>query len=198
MSSRAAPAGRGRARPFPAQRTVSGMLPAVGAEERRLAAGLVRGAVAAMTMTALRQVTTGLGLVEQTPPDAILKQRAFGVVVRSPRLAFFLARRQVALVELAHWGYGAAGGAAFTRLPRSVLGHKLAGAGYGVATWIAFEISVAPVLGLDQAKRIRAIERLTFAVDHLLYGLVLAGDRGWVLPDRRERARSLGRRLAGR
>ncbi|MCA1702214.1 MAG: hypothetical protein LC808_02655, partial [Actinobacteria bacterium] len=67
-------------------------------EPRRLLAGVVRGTVAAMTMTALRQVTTGLGLVEQTPPDAILKQRAFGFVVRDPRLAFLLATRQVALV----------------------------------------------------------------------------------------------------
>jgi hypothetical protein len=30
-----------------------------------------RGAVAAMAMSALRWVTTGLGLLEQTPPDAI-------------------------------------------------------------------------------------------------------------------------------
>ena len=42
---------------------------------RRLAQGLVRGTVAAMAMTGVRQVTTGLGLVEQTPPAAIIKQR---------------------------------------------------------------------------------------------------------------------------
>jgi len=40
---------------------------------KRLARGLVRGTVAAMAMTGVRQVTTGLGLVEQTPPDAIIK-----------------------------------------------------------------------------------------------------------------------------
>jgi hypothetical protein len=40
------------------------------------ARGLARGVVAAMVMTGLRQVTTGIGLVDQTPPDAILKQRA--------------------------------------------------------------------------------------------------------------------------
>ncbi len=159
--------------------------------DERLAAGMVRGALAAMAMTGLRQVTTGLGLVEQTPPDAILKQRAFGVVLRAPRLAFFLARRQVALVELAHWGYGAVGGAAFSRLPGSVLRHRWAGVAYGLATWVLFELSVAPVLGLDQARRIRPIERLVFAVDHLLYGVVLADDRRWVLPDRR--LRTLGR-----
>ncbi|MGI8440067.1 MAG: hypothetical protein ACR2NV_07750, partial [Thermoleophilaceae bacterium] len=78
---------------------------------RMLALGVVRGTVAAMAMSAMRQVTTGLGLVDQTPPDAILKQRAMGPLVRVPWLAYFVARREVALVELAHWFYGAVGGA---------------------------------------------------------------------------------------
>jgi hypothetical protein len=56
---------------------------------RCLVRGLVRGTVAAMAMTGVRQVTTGLGLVEQTPPEAIIKQRAPGLLVRMPRLAFF-------------------------------------------------------------------------------------------------------------
>ncbi len=161
--------------------------------KRRAAAGVGRGVVAAMAMSALRQVTTGIGLVEQTPPDAILKQRAFGLLVRYPRVAYLVATRQVALVELAHWGYGAAGGAAFALLPRSVLGKEWAGPGYGLATWILFEASIAPVLGLQQATRIRFLERLMFAADHLLYGVILAGDRGWVLP-RRLSLESLARR----
>ena len=45
---------------------------------RRLARGLVRGTVAAMAMTGVRQVTTGLGLVEQTPPDAIISSLRHG------------------------------------------------------------------------------------------------------------------------
>lgn len=158
---------------------------ATAVERQRLLAGAVRGTVAAMTMTALRQVTTGLGLVEQTPPDAILKQRAFGVVVRKPRLAFFLATRQVALVEIAHWLFGAVGGATFARLPASMRTHGWAGPAYGLAMWVAFELSVAPVLGLDQARRIRPIERVMFAVDHLLYGVVLARDRDWAAGERR-------------
>lgn len=167
------------------------------AEQReRIAAGMLRGTVAAMTMTAVRQVTTGLGFVEQTPPDAILKQRALGPLVRLPGLAHFVATRQVALVELAHWAYGAGGGAAFALLPRSVLRNRWAGPGYGVATWVAFEVSIAPVLGLDQATRVRAVERAMFAGDHLLYGIVLAGDRRWALPERRWRPRRLRRRLA--
>jgi hypothetical protein len=152
---------------------------------QRMISGLVRGTGAAMTMSALRQVTTGLGLVEQTPPDAILKQRAFALLVRSPRLAFFLARRQVAVVELFHWAYGAGGGAAFALLPRSVLDRRWAGVAYGLGTWAVFELSMAPVLGLEQATKIRPVERLMFAADHALYGLILAGDRRWLLTERR-------------
>ena len=155
------------------------------------ARGLVRGVAAAMVMTGLRQVTTGIGLVDQTPPDAILKQRAFGVLVRYPRVAYFVARRQVALVELAHWAYGAAAGAAFAQLPPALLKKEWAGLGYGLATWVAFEASIAPVLGLEQATRIRLLERLMFAADHVVYGVVLAGDRKWVLP---RRVRSLAGR----
>jgi len=155
---------------------------------RMLALGVVRGTVAAMAMSAMRQVTTGLGLVDQTPPDAILKQRAMGPLVRVPWLAYFVARREVALVELAHWFYGAVGGAVYTALPPALLRKRWIGIVYGIATWLAFEVGVAPVLGLDQAKLIRPMERLMFAADHLLYGTILVGDRRWALPRRRWRA----------
>lgn len=79
---------------------------------RRIASGFVRGGVASMAMTGMRQMTKGFGLVEQTPPDAIVKQRASGLLVRSPRLAFLVAKRETALIELAHWFYGAVGGSA--------------------------------------------------------------------------------------
>ncbi len=152
-----------------------------------LAVGIARGTVAAMAMSALRQVTTGLGLVDQTPPDAILKQRALGPLVRVPWLAYFVARRETALVELAHWFYGAVGGAAYTALPPALLRKRWIGIGYGIATWLGFELGLAPVLGLDQAKKIRATERLMFAADHVLYGTLLAGDRRWALPRRQWR-----------
>jgi hypothetical protein len=156
--------------------------------KERIARGIVRGSVAAMAMTGLRQVTTGLGLVEQTPPDAIFKQRAPGVLVRMPRLAFYVAKHERAVIELAHWFYGAAGGGAFALLPRSVLRSNWAGPGYGLLTWVLFELSIAPVLGLEQAKKVRLTERLMFAADHLLYGVLLAGDRD-LAPSRRRRLR---------
>lgn len=173
------------------QRLGAASLPRVNAltavpRDRRVANGLARGAVAAMTMSAVRQVTTSFGLVQQTPPDAILKQRALGILVRSPKVAYFVARRQIALVELAHWGYGAMGGAAFAMLPSSLLRRRWIGPGYGLVTWLVFELSVAPILGLAQSQRIRVVERLMFLGDHLLYGSVLASDRrSWALPRRR-------------
>jgi uncharacterized membrane protein YagU involved in acid resistance len=182
---------------------VTGLRAAVGRRARAgrgelVVSGLVRGTVAAMAMSALRQVTTGLGLVDQTPPDAILKQRAFGLLVGAPRLAYFVARRQDALVELAHWAYGAQGGVAFALLPDSLVRRRWVGPGYGLATWIVFEFSIAPVLGLEQATRIRAVERAMFAADHVLYGAILAGDRRWALPERGLLPRRQRRRLAGR
>lgn len=151
---------------------------------RRLAWGFVRGGIAAMAMTGMRQMTKGFGLVEQTPPDAIVKQRASGLLVRSPRLAFLVARRETALIELAHWFYGAVGGAGFAMLPRPVLRSRWAGPGYGVLTTLMFELGIVPILGLDKAKKIRPIERLAFTADHLLYSLILAGGREWALPEK--------------
>ena len=155
---------------------------------QRIARGVVWGTVAAMAMTGMRQVTTGLGLVEQTPPEAIIKQRASGVLVRMPRLAFLVAKRQHALIELAHWFYGAGGGAAFTMLPDSVRRRNiLAGLGYGLLTTLLFELGIAPILGLDKAKKIRPSERLMFTADHLLYGLILAEGEKRALPEKRRR-----------
>ena len=41
--------------------------------------GGARGAVGAMAMTGMRVLTTELGLVEQTPPQAVGRQRARGL-----------------------------------------------------------------------------------------------------------------------
>lgn len=134
--------------------------------------GAARGAVGAMAMTGLRVVTTELGLVEQTPPEAVSRQRARGLralVRRAPR------RQRRGLVEVAHWGFGAAGGAAFGALPGAVRRRGWAGPAYGLVVWLGFELGIAPLLGLKQATRVRVVDRLALAVDHLLYGLVLSG-----------------------
>jgi hypothetical protein len=127
-----------------------------------------RGAIAAMAMTGMRAFTVDMGIVEQTPPQAVIKQKARGLIRRVPR------RRRRAAVELAHWAYGGAGGAAFALLPEGVRRRAWAGPAYGLTIWVGFELGLAPLLGLTQAKQLRAAERAALAVDHLLYGVVLS------------------------
>jgi hypothetical protein len=136
--------------------------------------GAACGAVGAMAMTGMRVITTELGLVEQTPPQAISRQRARGVralLRRAPR------KQRRGLVESAHWAFGAGGGAAFGALPRAVRCRRWAGPMYGLVVWFGFEAGIAPALGLSQAKRVRLVDRLALAADHVLYGLVLSATR---------------------
>jgi hypothetical protein len=126
-----------------------------------------RGAVAAMAMTGMRALTVNLGIVKQTPPQAIFKQKARGVMALVPR------RQRRAAIELFHWGYGAGGGVAFALLPDGLRRQPWAGPVYGLAIWLGFEAGLAPVLGLKQSKKPRPVDRAGLAADHLLYGLVL-------------------------
>lgn len=133
------------------------------------------GAFGAMAMTGMRLVTTQLGLVEQVPPEAITQQKLGHLVARLPR------RARKIVVELFHWTYGALGGSAFGLLPRSIQRRRWSGPAWGLLTWAAFEGVLAPALGLSQAKRARPVERLTLAADHLLYGVMVSGNR-WARP----------------
>jgi hypothetical protein len=133
-----------------------------------------RGAVGAMAMTGMRVITAELELVEQTPPQAIARQRSRGLR-RLLRLAPRKQRR--GLIETAHWAFGAGGGAVFGALPRALRRRAWAGPVYGLAVWLGFEMGIAPALGLSQAKRLRLVDRLALAADHLLYGLVLSEGR---------------------
>lgn len=138
---------------------------------KTIAHGALRGTIAAMAMTGMRNVTTGLGLVRETPPTAIVRQRAKPLIKRLPR------KRRRAAIELFHWTYGAGGGMVFAALPVQVRQVPWAGPAYGFAVWLGFELALVPGLGLDQAKRIRPVERAAFAADHLLYGFVLSETR---------------------
>lgn len=133
-------------------------------------AGL-RGAIGAASMTGMRQLTVDVGLVDQTPPEAILKQRARGLLRQVPR------KRRRAAIELVHWTYGAAGGAAFAMLPDDLRRRAWAGPLYGLVVWLGFELGIAPLLGLKQAQQPRPVERAALAADHLLYGFVLSETR---------------------
>ncbi len=133
-----------------------------------------RGVVAAMAMTGMRRVTTGLGLVRLPPPETIATQGVPALLARVPP------RHRDVAIELAHWGYGGAAGAAFAFMPRALQRMPGAGPAYGFAIWLAFEKGIAPVLGLMQSERPRIVERLALIGDHILYGVLVAeaGDRG--------------------
>jgi|NGEPerStandDraft_5_1074534.scaffolds.fasta_scaffold02228_12 hypothetical protein len=146
----------------------------IGSRAGDVLSGAAWGAVGAMAMTGMRVITTELGLVEQTPPQALSRQRARGIrtlLRRAPR------KQRRGVVEAAHWAFGAGGGAAFGALPRPMRRSPWAGPGYGLVVWLGFELGIAPVLGLSQAKRVRVVDRLALAADHLLYGLVLSATR---------------------
>ncbi len=155
-----------------ARRIVSQMK--VGSRMGDVLSGAACGAVGAMAMTGMRVITTELGLVEQTPPHAVSRQRARGLralLRQAPR------KQRRGLVEAAHWAFGASGGAAFGALPREARRRRWAGPAYGLVVWLGFELGIAPALGLSQAKRTRPVDRLALAADHLLYGLVLSPTR---------------------
>jgi hypothetical protein len=126
------------------------------------------GTASAMAMSGMRTLTTELGLVGETPPEAMAKQAAGGLLKRIP------AGQRGAVVELAHWAFGAVGGSVFGVLPRWVRRRRWAGPAYGVLLWLGFEAGLAPALGLSQAKATRPVERAALAADHLFYGQVLA------------------------
>jgi uncharacterized membrane protein YagU involved in acid resistance len=140
----------------------------VNLEPHEVAHGAMRGGIGAMAMTGTRAFTVDLGIVEQTPPQAIAKQKARGLIRRVPR------KRRRAAIELAHWGYGAVGGAGFALLPEDLRRRVWAGPAYGFLVWVGFELALAPILGLTQAKKLRRVERAALAADHMLYGFVLS------------------------
>ncbi len=128
-----------------------------------------RGLVAAMAMTGMRSVSSGLGLLEQTPPEAIVEEQAGDTV------AALSPEHRAVVAELAHWGFGAAAGSAFGMLPASLRRHTAAGPAYGLAIWLAFEFAIAPLLGVRRVVRGRFTARAMIALDHVLYGVVVAG-----------------------
>ena len=137
----------------------------------KVAHGALRGCVAAWAMTGMRSLTVNMGLVEEPPPRAIMRQKSRGIYRLTPKRA-----RRVGQ-ELFHCGYGGVGGAAFALLPEKFRLRPWAGPLYGLAVWLGFELGLAPLLGLSQAKKPRPVDRVGLAADHLLYGFVLSETR---------------------
>jgi hypothetical protein len=129
---------------------------------------VLRGVIGAMAMTGMRQLTTGLGLVRETPPESILRRQSRGLLKLVPRK-----RRRVAVTGV-HWGVGAMGGLGFGVLPDDVRRTRWAGPAWGLVVLAFYQGAVAPALGLRQATDPDASEWASLAADHLLYGFVLS------------------------
>ena len=128
-----------------------------------------RGLVAAMAMTGVRTVTGNTGLMERSPPEAIVERHA------PPPIKRLAAEHRSAVTELAHWSYGAAGGAMFGMLPAPVRAHPLTGTAYGLAVWLSFEVGIAPLLGVQHTQQSSTTGRAVVGLDHALYGIVVSG-----------------------
>lgn len=134
-----------------------------------VARSAVRGAIASMAMSGLRRVTTSLGWLERTPPEAILADGAPTVFRRVP------VEQRAVLVEAAHLGYGTLGGVAFGLLPQRLRRSDWVGPAYGALLWLGYAAVIGPVLGLSSTRRPgRGVQWLALLVDHLLYGVVVA------------------------
>ncbi|GAA2453779.1 hypothetical protein GCM10010191_85650 [Actinomadura vinacea] len=150
-----------------------------------------RGLLAAMAMTGIRNVAAAIGPHEKTPPQALMDEHAPPSVHRLPE------RHRQAITELAHWGYGAVGGVVYGMLPREVRTHPATGPAYGLAAWLAFEALFAPALRLRHVHEHGFLWRAVGALDHTLYGIVVAG-RLAPEPVQGDRRRSQRRRLIPR
>jgi hypothetical protein len=133
-----------------------------------------RGLVAAMAMTGVRTVTGNIGLLHKSPPEAIVERRAPERIRRLPP------DRRAAITEFAHWSYGALGGAAYALLPQRVKADLRTGPAYGLALWLLYEAALAPVLDLQHTEQRGLRTRVMLALDHVMYGVVLAG---WLAPE---------------
>ncbi|MGW5481546.1 hypothetical protein [Streptomyces sp. NPDC004008] len=128
-----------------------------------------RGLVAAMAMSGIRTVTSGFAPEEQTPPEAIVEKHAPAAFGRLEE------HHRQAVTELFHWAYGAGGGMVFGLLPERVRRFPGAGGAYGVAIWLGFEMGVGPMLGIERVKHREVLWRMVIALDHVMYGVVVAG-----------------------
>ncbi len=137
-------------------------------DDGEIGRAFARGVIAAMAMSGLRKVTTGLGLVEQIPPKRVALE---GMPALAHRVS---PERRDVVVELAHWTFGGLGGAAFGLLPRLVRRQVWSGPVYGVGVWLGYELLLAPILGLHRRNEPSLSERAALIADHVLYGAVVA------------------------
>jgi uncharacterized membrane protein YagU involved in acid resistance len=125
----------------------------------RMIHAVFRGVVGAMAMTGVRVLAKNAGLIREDPPRRLTRKHT--------------GRRSRTVVELVHWGMGAAFGAGFGMLPERIRRRAWSGPLYGLVAWLGFDFVAAPMLGLTERDWPKGRERAVFIADHLLYGLVL-------------------------
>jgi uncharacterized membrane protein YagU involved in acid resistance len=126
-----------------------------------------RGIVGSMAMTGLRVFALHAGVIREEPPSRLTRKQGSGL------LRLVRRRQRRALVELVHWAMGAVFGLVFALLPERIRRKQWSGPVYGMLVWLGFDAVVAPTFGLTERGWPKGRERLVFAVDHLLFGLVL-------------------------
>jgi hypothetical protein len=141
----------------------------VGRSRWAVARAGARGLVGAMAMTGLHTVTAAISPREESPPEAIIDERAPELVRRLPE------RSHHAVIEAAYWTNGAAGGVVFGLLPARIRSHPAAGPAYGLSIWLSYELGIVPALGIRPARQRGVLWRVMVAMDHVLYGVVVAG-----------------------
>jgi len=140
-------------------------------DRRSIAGAAGRGVVAAMAMTGLRRMTTGLGLVRKPPPEEIATEGLSGMLATIPP-----AKRNEA-IELAHWAFGAAASIAYALLPAAMRRLPFAGPMYGLAIWAGYETVGKRILVGSGAEDDGLSAQVAIALDHLLYGAIIGVDR---------------------
>ena len=134
--------------------------------QRTWVGATARGPIGAMTMSGVRQDTSDLGLMEESPPETMVRRLA-------PDRARSMPKAPVkALTELAHGRYGVAGGVGFLLPPQ--IGAIPPGRGPGVRRRDVARLRAgagtpagpAPLQG-------RVVDRAAMVTDHALHGYVV-------------------------
>src|SRR3954453_7313318 len=102
----------------------------------------MRAGIGAQARSGMRALTFYLSLEGGTPPRAMMRQRAQGLLRKVPK------KRRPAAVELFHWSVGAFAGAIYGLLPDAIRRRRWSGPAYGLAVWAGYEAGIAPMLGL--------------------------------------------------
>lgn len=136
--------------------------------------GAVDGAAATLAMSAVMAAAARAGQLGEPPPRRIVRRARKHAGTWSWNAS---SRSHGAWAVLVHFAFGAGAGSLFESAygrTRAPLPAPIAGAGFGVAVWLASYAGWVPALGLmPPPHRDRADRQAWMVVAHLVYGAVL-------------------------